>query len=187
MMMRHNLNKLFYPVIFIILVMLNGCTPSPKYHGQSRPSRSEEHVREAEHIRETPAVMVDFRPPVENFSRNRITSNYGVRKHPEYNIMEFHRGIDIKTAMGERIFASAAGTVIFSGRQSGFGKVVIIDHGQRLFTVYAHLSSIGVNRGITVDAGEPIGRAGDTGNANGVHLHFEIRKEGKTLDPLKYL
>jgi len=110
-----------------------------------------------------------------------------MRKHPEYNIMEFHRGIDIKTAMGERIFASAPGTVIFSGRQSGFGKVVIIDHGQRLFTVYAHLSSIGVNRGKTVDAGDPIGRSGDTGNANGVHLHFEIRKEGKTLNPLNYL
>ncbi len=116
-----------------------------------------------------------------------MTSRFGVRKNPRYGTREFHHGIDIKAEMGEDVLSAAPGTVIFAGRQSGFGKVVIIDHGRRFCTVSAHLSSMLVGEGDSVERGEVIGRIGKSGNATGTHLHFEIRVAGKSVDPLKYL
>ena len=89
--------------------------------------------------------------------------------------------------MGEDVLSAAPGTVIFAGRQSGFGKVVIIEHGKRFCTVSAHLSSMLVSEGEGVERGQVIGRVGKSGNATGTHLHFEIRVAGKSVDPLKYL
>ena len=132
-------------------------------------------------------LNIALSPPVRSYSEKRITSLYGERRDPRYNTREFHYGIDIKAAEGDAALASAAGKVIFSGRQRGFGKVVIIEHGERLCTVYAHLSSLKVKKGARVESGEVVGRIGRTGNATGVHLHFEVRKEGKAINPLDYL
>ena len=89
--------------------------------------------------------------------------------------------------MGEDVLAAAPGTVIFAGKQSGFGKVVIIDHGKRFCTVSAHLSSMLVEEGERVERGTVIGKVGKSGNATGTHLHFEIRVAGKSVDPMQYL
>ncbi len=85
------------------------------------------------------------------------------------------------------MIASAPGNVSFAGNKRGYGKVIILDHGNRIYTVYAHLSSINCRKGDYVEREKVIGRGGRTGNATGSHLHFEIRKSGKAVNPLPHL
>ncbi|MCK4236653.1 MAG: M23 family metallopeptidase, partial [Candidatus Krumholzibacteria bacterium] len=174
-------------MIAAILIMTAGCSPAPKYHGHPRAKNKSEPVHEIQSRKKPPSKPVAFSYPVKKFDLERITSFFGIRKHPRYNTREFHRGIDIKAEYGEQAFASACGTVIFAGRQSGFGNVVIIDHGHRFSTVYAHLWVLEVDKGAQVKTGDVIGKIGRTGNATGTHLHFEIRVEGEAVDPLDYL
>lgn len=110
-----------------------------------------------------------------------------MRTHPLYHTKEFHPGIDITGVVGEDVYAVAAGSIIFSGKQRGYGKVLIVDHGNRLYSVYAHLSVILAAKGASVNAGERIGKIGLTGNSTGAHLHFEVRKGEKAVNPLDYL
>lgn len=119
--------------------------------------------------------------------RGQLTSRFGMRTHPIYGIRKMHTGIDISASPGTAIKASAGGTVVFAGWWGGYGKVVIIDHGGGISTLYAHCSSIYVNEGQRVAQGEVIAAVGSTGLSTGPHLHFEIRKNGKPVDPLSYL
>lgn len=116
-----------------------------------------------------------------------ISSGYGWRMHPILHKRLFHRGVDIAAPHGARIVAAASGTVIFAGDRGGYGNVTMIDHGDGLVTVYAHQSSIGVSEGQRVRGGQAIGRVGSTGNSTGPHLHFEVRVNGSTVNPLNYL
>jgi murein DD-endopeptidase MepM/ murein hydrolase activator NlpD len=179
-----------YPIRIILvlaaLTLLTACSPSPKYHGGTT-SRRESSVREERPTEPAPTAPTLFSAPLRNYDARRLTSRFGVRKDPRYGTREFHHGIDIKARMGEDVLATAPGTVIFAGNQSGFGKVVIIDHGKRFCTVSAHLSSMRVEEGARVERGAVIGKVGKSGNATGTHLHFEIRIAGKSVDPLKYL
>jgi len=179
-----------YQVRFIVisaaLLALVSCSPSPKYHGGATP-KEDRRRQPSKTTPPAPAAPTTFSPPVRNFESRRLTSRFGVRKDPRYGTREFHHGIDIKAGMGEDVLAAAPGTVIFAGRQSGFGKVVIIDHGKRFCTVSAHLASMLVGEGDRVERGMVIGTIGRSGNATGIHLHFEIRVAGKSVDPLKYL
>jgi murein DD-endopeptidase MepM/ murein hydrolase activator NlpD len=168
------------------IYLIAACSPSPKYHGGTSTRReSVESVRKRSEP--PPAAPTSFSAPLRNYSTRRLTSRFGIREDPRYGTREFHHGIDIKARMGEDVLAAAPGTVIFAGRQSGFGKVVIIDHGERFCTVSAHLSSMKVGEGERVERGAVIGKVGRSGNATGTHLHFEIRVAGKSVDPLKYL
>ena len=85
------------------------------------------------------------------------------------------------------MIAAAPGVIEFAGKKNGFGKVIIISHSKGFHTVYAHLATILCGEGEQVARGEKIGRAGRSGNATGVHLHFEIRKYSKALDPSLFL
>ncbi|MPZ22453.1 MAG: peptidoglycan DD-metalloendopeptidase family protein [Dehalococcoidia bacterium] len=103
-----------------------------------------------------------------------------------------HHGIDIGLFCnpGATIVAAAAGTVVFAGWDGGYGNSVVVDHGNGLFSRYAHLSSISVSSGTSVGAGGALGISGNTGNSSGEHLHFEIRADspyGAVLDPMSYL
>lgn len=110
-----------------------------------------------------------------------LTSVFGMR----WGVL--HAGIDLGAPTGTPIYAAAAGTVIFSGPQGGYGNIVIIDHGYGFHTAYAHMSrTIAVN-GSRVLRGELIGLIGSTGNSTGPHLHFETRVFGRPYDPLQYL
>ena len=162
------------------------CAPSPKYLG-SGAGRRRAPARPSVTARKAPRIDLRFSAPLKGYSESRITSRFGLRRDPRYNREEFHSGIDIKARLGDKVFAAAAGTVTFSGRQQGFGKVIIIDHGERISTVYGHLSRCAVQVGARVDGGDVIGIVGRTGNATGIHLHFEIRKADTALDPLDYL
>lgn len=124
-----------------------------------------------------------FRWPIQG----SLTSGYGWRTHPITGKQSFHDGLDIAASTGTSIGAAAGGTVKHAGWLGGYGRLVIIDHGDGLETRYAHMSSIGVSTGQSVSAGETIGYVGQTGDATGPHVHFEIRKNGRTLNPRDYL
>jgi murein DD-endopeptidase MepM/ murein hydrolase activator NlpD len=191
-MIKQSLQQLQSITAYLVIALLIGCSPSPKYRGHPRRTKRR-HAPSAEKERHTEVpetkgpVGLTFMPPVRNFRTSRISSFFGVRKDPRYKTSEFHQGIDIRGAYGEDVLASAPGTVAFAGNQSGFGKVIIIEHGQRYFTVYGHLNSTKTTVGSAVAAGDVIGTMGRTGNATGVHLHFEIRKSRTALNPLDYL
>lgn len=113
--------------------------------------------------------------------RGAITSDYGPRHGG------FHTGIDIDCETGDSIGASKRGRVIATGWQGGYGNAVIIDHGDGVSTLYAHMSSIYVNSGQDVAQRRKVGACGATGNASGDHLHFEVRINGEHTDPKPFL
>ncbi|RKY01206.1 hypothetical protein DRP77_10165 [Candidatus Poribacteria bacterium] len=119
--------------------------------------------------------------------RGRISSRFGWRLHPIYHRRMFHSGIDIVAPRGTLVYAARSGRVKFAGWLGGYGRLVVIDHGNGYETRYAHLSSILVRKGQRVRTGQPIGRVGNTGVTTGVHLHFEVRRGGKPVNPLSFL
>lgn len=119
--------------------------------------------------------------------RGKINSPYGGRIHPVFKTKTTHTGIDINGNKGDPARAAADGEILYTGWLRGYGQVVIIDHGGNLTTVYAHLSGIDTTENAKVKAGQQIGRVGSTGTATGNHLHFEVRVNGNTVNPMKYL
>jgi murein DD-endopeptidase MepM/ murein hydrolase activator NlpD len=111
------------------------------------------------------------------------SSGFGWRDDPMRHRPRYHRGADFRAPRGTPVYAAADGVVAYAGRNHGYGRLVIVDHGDGLATRYAHLSCIGVRRGEHVDADEPIGQVGSTGRATGPHLHFEVRIAGRPVDP----
>ncbi len=98
-----------------------------------------------------------------------------------------HDGIDLSAPEGTLVRAAAAGEVIYTGNQSGYGTIVILRHAGSLITLYAHNSAVLVKDGDRVDAGTPIAKVGQTGRTTGPHLHFEVREGTRPRDPLGYL
>ena len=115
-----------------------------------------------------------------------ITSRFGYRVAPTAGASTYHGGLDIGAGMGASIVAAGAGDVIYAGANGGYGNCVMIDHGNGIVTVYAHMSSIGVSYGQYVTAGQYIGAVGSTGISSGPHCHFEIRINGAQTDPAAY-
>jgi murein DD-endopeptidase MepM/ murein hydrolase activator NlpD len=115
-----------------------------------------------------------------------LTSSYGYRTHPIFGDTRMHTGIDIGAPYGSGVFAAESGTVAFVGAMSGYGNVIVVDHGGGLATTYNHLSSFGVSRGQTVGRGATIGGIGCSGYCTGPHLHFEVRINGSPIDPMPY-
>jgi murein DD-endopeptidase MepM/ murein hydrolase activator NlpD len=99
----------------------------------------------------------------------------------------FHAGVDLIASRNTHVGAARAGVVTYAGRNDGFGKLVILDHGQGLTTYYAHLRRIDVALGERVEVGDCVGRVGSTGNSSGPHLHFEVRLSNAAVDPLTAL
>jgi murein DD-endopeptidase MepM/ murein hydrolase activator NlpD len=119
--------------------------------------------------------------------RGKITSPYGTRTHPVFKTKATHSGIDIDGEKGDPVRAAADGEILYTGWLRGYGQVVIIDHGGDLTSVYAHLSGIDTVVNAKVKTGDKVGRVGSTGVTTGSHLHFEVRVNGNTKDPMKYL
>lgn len=116
----------------------------------------------------------------------RLSSTFGMRKHPVLGRMRAHKGVDYAARTGTPIMAAGDGRVELAGWKSGYGKTVIINHGQGRSTLYGHMSTIGkLKRGQSVSQGSIIGRVGSTGLATGPHLHYEFRIGGKQVNPLK--
>ncbi|HWC13810.1 MAG TPA: peptidoglycan DD-metalloendopeptidase family protein [Actinomycetota bacterium] len=116
-----------------------------------------------------------------------MTSGYGYRTHPIFGDTRLHTGIDIAAGYGAPVVAADAGAVIYVGVMSGYGNVIVLDHGDGLSTTYNHLSSFLVGSGQSVARGSHIGGVGCTGYCTGPHLHFEVRVNGDPVDPMSYL
>lgn len=116
-----------------------------------------------------------------------ISSNYGYRADPFTGGRDFHPGVDFDGNMGDDVLAVAGGVVSFSGIKPGYGKTVEIDHGNGLVTRYGHLSRLDVQVGDPVRTGTLVGGMGSTGRSTGTHLHFEVWKEGRIVNPREYL
>ena len=119
--------------------------------------------------------------------KGSITSGYGMRKHPILGVKKMHTGVDIGAPKGTRVSVGGEGKVIFTGIKRGYGKTVIVDHGNNRTTLYAHLSKISCKAGQPLQKGAKVGEVGSTGYSTGNHLHFEVRIKGATVDPLKHL
>jgi len=116
--------------------------------------------------------------------RGPITSRFGVRRHPIFRLRQFHTGVDISGVMGSPVRVAFGGIVLYAGWFGGYGKLIVIDHGDGYSTLYGHLSAIEVAAGDQVARGQVVGRVGSTGYSTGPHLHFEIRQRGKPINPL---
>lgn len=116
-----------------------------------------------------------------------LSSTFGVRADPFTHGAAMHAGLDIKGARGQPIYAAAGGRVVRVGPWSGYGNVVVIDHGQGIETRYGHLSGFTVRPGAVVHAGDQVARMGSTGRSTGNHLHFEVRINGRAVNPRPFL
>lgn len=121
---------------------------------------------------------VSFTEPL---SDTYVTSAFGPRWR------SVHQGVDLKANLRDKIVAAESGVVVVAGTGRGYGKMVRIKHGDGYETVYAHMSKVSVKEGDTVKKGQEVGRAGNTGTSTGVHLHFEIIKDGTHINPESYI
>lgn len=121
--------------------------------------------------------------PVKGF----ISSPFGGRPDPFTGAPSWHRGIDISAPYGTPVVATAEGIVVFSGWKTGLGNTVIINHGEGFTTLYGHLSKMTVKPGQKVKRWDVIGRVGSTGRSTGNHCHYEVHKDNKVLNPIKFI
>ncbi|TVQ14097.1 MAG: M23 family metallopeptidase [Balneolaceae bacterium] len=118
-----------------------------------------------------------------------ILSNYGMRMHPVLKMRLMHEGMDFRANIGTPVFATGNGTIRFAGNRGTLGLLIEIDHSHGYITRYAHLSKLetGIRSGTKVNRGDLIGYSGNSGRVSGPHLHYEILKNGRSVDPIQYL
>lgn len=125
--------------------------------------------------------------PVNNKDLTRMASGFGMRMHPIHKIQKFHEGMDFTAVTGTEIYATGDAVVTFADyKANGFGIHVKLDHGYGYETVYAHMSQVKVRRGQKVKRGDVIGLVGNTGLSAGPHLHYEVHKDGKAVNPANF-
>lgn len=128
-----------------------------------------------------PAMVV----PVQNY---RVSSAFGNREDPfGSGLLQMHKGMDMAVPEGTEVVACKGGRVAATGEDDIYGKWILLEHSNGIGSFYAHLSFVAVQSGTAVRSGEPIARSGSTGKVTGPHLHFEVRKDGNSVDPKKYL
>lgn len=130
------------------------------------------------------AKMVPIHNPVPG---KPVSSSFGVRRDPIVRRPAMHAGIDFRAPVGTPIRSAGAGTVIKAGWNGGYGRMVEIDHGNGLTSRYAHMSRIRVKEGEKLETGAILGDVGNSGRSTGPHLHYEVRRNGDALDPLRFI
>lgn len=124
--------------------------------------------------------------PIENKDLRFISSGYGYRYHPILKIRRMHSGIDFASNFGANVYATADGVVKRVTRVGGYGNMIEVEHGFGYTTRYAHLSKMNVQQGQKVKRGQVIGEVGSTGISTGPHVHYEVHKNGQTVNPINY-
>ncbi len=125
--------------------------------------------------------------PISNKELTRLASGYGMRIDPIYKVKKFHPGIDFSAPRGTPIYATGDGVIeVVQNEFGGYGKMVMINHGFGYQTLYAHMEQFNVHVGQKVKRGDCIGFVGSTGHSTGPHVHYEVIKDGKTVDPVHY-
>lgn len=141
---------------------------------------SEEKLIEAQRLR-------DLTPTIWPSDSRKITSEFGIRKDPFTKKASMHTGIDLGGDIGDNVYAAATGEVIETGLHHDYGNYILIEHTQGIQTKYMHLSKVLVQKGDKMSKGEIIGLVGNTGRSTGPHLHYEVIKNGKQVNPQPYL
>ena len=118
--------------------------------------------------------------------KGKIISFFGPFKNKKFNVVNFQSGIKIKADRGEPIRAVSDGHILYASWFKGYGNMIIIDHGNSYYTVYAHAEELFTSKGDRVEAGQVVATVGDSGSMIGPNLHFEIRHHGKPIDPLEW-
>ncbi len=150
---------------------------SKSYDEISKLIRSKEEL-----LASIPAIQ-----PVSNVDLTRLASGYGYRIHPVYKTLKFHAGVDFTAPQGTDIYATGDGVVVRAdSRSRGYGNMVVIDHGFGYSTKYAHMYEMDVRPGQKVKRGEKIGAVGNTGLSTAPHLHYEVLKDGKHVNPINF-
>lgn len=126
-----------------------------------------------------------FKFPLASYTR--VSCDFGNRISPIYNIPEFHSGVDLASPRGTAIYAAYDGEVVAATYSPSMGNYVMIDHGDNLYTIYMHASTLKVSKGDIVSRGDTIALVGSTGNSTGNHLHFSVRKDGSYVSPWEYI
>jgi murein hydrolase activator len=117
----------------------------------------------------------------------QVLTQFGMQRHPQFGTMVFRRGIEIEAREGQAVKAVSDGEVVYADWYKGFGKLIILDHGNGFYTLYGNLSQLDLSKGVRVTKGQVIGLAGETGSLRGAKLYFEIRRNGEAEDPLARL
>ncbi len=153
---------------------------------ESEATRQESSLRELQEYFDDQKSLLASTPSVWP-THGWVTSDFGHRLDPFTADRIMHKGLDIATSHGAPVTAPSDGTVIFAGMESGYGKVLVLDHGYGVKTRYAHLSAIDVKVGDRVARGAKIGAVGNTGRSTGPHLHYEVRVNGMPENPRKFI
>jgi len=143
-------------------------------------------VQQAKAKAEAQAAMAPSRWPTKH-SRAKISSRYGNRRDPFTKRLRHHDGIDFSAPYGTNVLATGSGKVVKAGWNRYLGNMVEIQHQNGLTTLYGHMSKLTVSKGQTVTIGQTIGKVGSTGRSTGAHIHYEIRKNGRHINPSKYV
>ena len=120
-------------------------------------------------------------------TEGRIIAAFGAQVHPRFGTRTFRNGVDIEANEGKDVAAVFGGHVVYTGWFKGYGNLIILDHDNEYYTLYAHMAEIGVKEGDDVRQGQRIGTVGDTGSLDGPRLYFEVRYQGKPQDPEQWL
>lgn len=132
-------------------------------------------------------LQAEVLPAGRPITKGWISSKYGIRTDPFTGKPEFHKGLDLAGKEGTDIFAVAAGVVTWAGKRYGYGNLVEINHGKGYVTRYGHSEKVLVKVGDTVKKGQIVAKIGNTGRSTGPHVHFEVWRNGHTVDPMKYV
>jgi hypothetical protein len=141
-------------------------------------------VNKEDRIESVPSIK-----PIRSDQFNRKIENlsgFGMRLHPIHGVQKMHYGIDFNCKKGTPIQASGKGKVVWAGNRGDYGKCVIIDHGYGFKSLYGHMSKILIKNGAEVERGAKIGLVGSTGGSTGDHLHYEVHKDGKQVNPIQF-
>lgn len=185
--------------LIILLVLLLGYLPTNSSQKTSQTyllSRKQYQIEKVEDLKITVdgfnylstvhGIETDNIPngcPIDMSGFSRISDPFGYRIHPIYHRLIFHCGVDFAGKKGTNVYATGNGRVIFAGRKHGYGKIVIINHGDGIVTKYAHLKSYNVKVGDIVTQSTVIGKLGNSGASTGPHLHYEVRINNNPINP----
>lgn len=175
-----------------------GFSPNYGTGGPERPLVTDAHVFETfdARVEQLKALSQDWQQlntlmecaplatPVDYYN---LTSKFGNRKDPFNGRPDWHEGVDLGAWPGTKIRATAAGTVRHAGNRSGYGKLVVLDHGCGIQTAYGHMKSISVKKGQVLSYRDVIGTVGSTGRSTGPHVHYEVRVQGEPVDPYQFI
>ena len=152
----------------------------------SSQSRSFDEVFEITKEKQKMLKAIPSIQPINNRDLTRIASGFGMRMHPIYKILKMHQGMDFTAPVGTEIYATGDGTVEKVGWTGGYGKTILINHGYGYKTRYAHCSKVKCKKGQKVKRGDHIGYVGNTGQSTGPHLHYEVFKNKRQINPVNF-